>query len=234
MSGCDSLCNKRRQFNTVREAASMSSIVGSARFGDAASFGHGGHGHGGHGRRRFGRGGYWPGTWPGYVPGQVCIIDPKTQALSCVSFGSPGGFVLAPVGSGGLTSSFSAYGVLDPTELLAAQASASTGTDDSASLANTITALSPAITTVVDALNDPIKRVAVLKAKIADAKRKGKSRATIEKLQAKLYAAQERMGVKQESLDSTRDWRNLGKVGLITGIGIGAAVIFFILSKSFK
>jgi hypothetical protein len=54
------------------------------------------------------------------------------------------------------------------------------------------------------------------------------------KTQAKLKAAEARLGLKTEAIESTREWRTLGKAGVVTGIGIGAAIIFFILTKALK
>ncbi len=149
-------------------------------------------------------------------------------------WGSPGGYSMGLRRRGGPTSSFNYYGVFDPTEIAIAKSSADSGTQTSKDLSATIAALSPAISTLVDSATDPNKRVAVLEAKIINARKKGSSASKIRILQAKLDAARIRAGVKNESLESTRDWRSLGKLGVITGIGIGAAIIFFILKSAFK
>lgn len=209
---------------------------------------HGHHGHHGHGHGRRFRRGFRGGYHPGYYDPTVCFINPQTGLTTCAPaasgpfvFGSPGGFRIAQVGSANRpTAGFhdygygDAFGVLDPAQLLEANDAAESGTQGSKDLASTLRALSPAITTVVDSVTDPYKRVKILKAKIKDAKRKGASASKIQRLQAKLEAAQHRLDIKNESLDSTRDWRMLGKAGIVTGIGIGAAIIFFILMQSFK
>jgi hypothetical protein len=157
--------------------------------------------------------------------------------------GVPGGFRVARIGSAGVTAGFHDYGyadafgswgALDPAQILEAKSSADEGTESSQELSRTLTALSPAITTVVEALTDPYKRVKILEAKIKKAKRSGASASKIQRLQAKLEAAKHRLSIKDEALESTRDWRMLGKAGIVTGIGIGAAIIFFIFMQSFK
>lgn len=212
-----------------------------------------GHGHHGHGRRFRGRG-FRGGYGPYYQDPTVCFVNPETGLTTCApassgpfvfgspgGFGAPGGFRIAQIGSSTRpTAGFhdygyaDAFGVLDPAQLLEANEAAESGTKGSQDLAETLKALSPAITTVVESVSDPYKRVQILEAKIKKAKRSGASASKLERLYAKLDAAKHRLSIKDEALDSTRDWRMLGKAGIVTGIGVGAAIIFFIMMQSFK
>ena len=83
--------------------------------------------------------------------------------------------------------------------------------------------------TALPALADIIapKDPRVLRAQLNAAVARGAPVSTIASLRARYDAAVEKQV-------SGSEWRTLGKVGAIVGIGVGAAAIFYILTKALK
>ncbi len=96
-------------------------------------------------------------------------------------------------------------------------------------IAELVTGLAPAISAITGELTDPFRKVAILEAKLADARRRGASLRKIGKLEAKLAAAKRATGMEEESERATREWRAIGQSGGIIGIGVGLALIYVLL-----
>lgn len=98
----------------------------------------------------------------------------------------------------------------------------------------TLETLLPLVQTVTEGLNDPFRKVEVLRAKLENARARGASAAHINLLEAKLAAAERATGVRVEGEQSQRDWRLLGKVGVATGVGVGVALMLLLVSKAVR
>lgn len=98
------------------------------------------------------------------------------------------------------------------------------------------TALSslPIISTIVERVTDPRRRAGILRAQLADAIRRGRPLTTIEKLRAQLAAAEAQVQAQEEYEQQKREAWALAKVGQATLVGIGMAVIFFILMRTVR
>ena len=91
-----------------------------------------------------------------------------------------------------------------------------------------VSVISPFVPGVAAALNqstDPYRQAGILRAQLQDALARGKSAKTIGELQARLSAAERQIALRSESERSSRDWSNLGKIGLTVGIGIGVLAL---------
>jgi len=95
-----------------------------------------------------------------------------------------------------------------------------------------LTALTTALAPLASGLTDPHQRVAVLEVKLAQARARGASLTTIRTLEAKLAAARRRTEVAVEGEQATRQWRGLGQAAIIEGIGVGVAMMIFLLKKA--
>jgi acid phosphatase family membrane protein YuiD len=73
-----------------------------------------------------------------------------------------------------------------------------------------------------------------LRQRLSTAISKGKSAAVILELQEKLRDAEADLAKEQEYDDSKRELNTLSKIAVVTGIGIGASVIFFVLMRALK
>jgi hypothetical protein len=121
------------------------------------------------------------------------------------------------------TSGLSALSFGDPLE--------ETVTNLSPAFTETVSALLPAVSSIISETQDPYRKVELLKVKLSG---QAPGSTSYKKTAAKLRAAEARLGLKDEAIESTREWRSLGKAGVVTGIGIGAAIIFLILTKALK
>lgn len=92
----------------------------------------------------------------------------------------------------------------------------------------------PIVSSIAEAVSDPYKRVGILEAQLNSAKSRGASLQEIGRIEAKLMAAQRRLQIKIEGESATRQWRTLGQLGVVTGIGVGAAVILYVLSRAVR
>lgn len=99
---------------------------------------------------------------------------------------------------------------------------------------STALSIGSAIPGIVAMFGNPVQRAETLKIKIAEARSRGASLSTIQKLQAKLTAAEQEVAAQEEGAQHRRDLYGLAKVGGATVIGIGAALILFLLVRAFK
>lgn len=90
------------------------------------------------------------------------------------------------------------------------------------------------VTTAIDVLEDPYRRVAILEAQLRDALTRGRSAYEVDLIRGKLEAAKIALSTEESASRSLQDWRTLGKIGLGTGIAIGAAILLWILTKTIK
>ena len=81
---------------------------------------------------------------------------------------------------------------------------------------------------------DPGRQVVSLRARLADAIAKGKPQGTILELEGKLRDAEADLRKEQDYDSSQRELTTLSKVAIVTGIGVGASLIFFILMKALR
>jgi hypothetical protein len=81
---------------------------------------------------------------------------------------------------------------------------------------------------------DKFKAVQIAEAKLRNAQMAGVSGIQLSKLQANLNATKRAYTQQLEREQSTRDFRTLGQVATVTGIGIGIAGIFFILTRAVR
>lgn len=94
--------------------------------------------------------------------------------------------------------------------------------------------LAPLAAGVTSGLTDPHRQAALLRAQLDIARSKGASLTKIKKLEAKLQAAERKAALADEGVQSTRTWRGLGQVGGLVGIGVGLALVFYLLTKAGK
>ena len=92
----------------------------------------------------------------------------------------------------------------------------------------------PTVQALTRTLMDPVRQAAVLEVELKQLIARDASPNRISETRAKLDAARRQAALQIESESSTREWRTLGKIGIVTGVGIGAAVILWILSKTLK
>lgn len=110
----------------------------------------------------------------------------------------------------------------------AAQTASGEGTDEYVS---TLQQWAPVLQTAVEAASDPYRRVAILQERLVTLERMGisKSGALYRRTQAELSAAQRKLTLQEESLESTREWRGLGKgaigVGIFAGLSLTALLV---------
>lgn len=90
------------------------------------------------------------------------------------------------------------------------------------------------ITAAVEALDDPYKRVAVLEAQLRDAIVRGKSAYTVDLLRSKLEAARVALAQEEAAQGSLAEWRALGKIGVGTGIAIGAMIVLLLILRALR
>jgi hypothetical protein len=90
----------------------------------------------------------------------------------------------------------------------------------------TLQSYAPVVQGVWEQVSDPIRRVGVLKVKIAEAKRNGQWD-KVRKLEAELLAAEEAAAVKRSSTESGQAWRQgvTRNLWVVTGIGVSAIVL---------
>jgi len=89
----------------------------------------------------------------------------------------------------------------------------------------------PLIPAIIESTTDPYKRAEILQVKIAKLRARGASPYTIAKYEAKLRAAQRRVGEDEEFETEKEEWSFIGKAAAMTGIAVGVAVILRILRK---
>ena len=92
----------------------------------------------------------------------------------------------------------------------------------------------PIFRDVAGEFSDPGRQVASLRQRLATAISKGKPAAVVLELQEKLRDAEADLAKEQEYDDSKRELNTLSKIAVVTGIGIGASVIFFVLMRALK
>ena len=94
-----------------------------------------------------------------------------------------------------------------------------------------IQTLIPAAGALISQLQDPRRQAGVLRAKLHDAIARGDARqAAI--FRAKYEAALHAISRQEEGETSTREWRGLGQAAILTGIGVGVALIVLLLAKA--
>lgn len=99
------------------------------------------------------------------------------------------------------------------------------GTDTAAA----ITSLISAGADLAASLRDPVKHLAVLEAKLKEAKARGAGSRKIAILTAQVEAAKHAAGIETESEQATRDWRNIGQSGSLVGIALGLGLLYWIV-----
>lgn len=90
----------------------------------------------------------------------------------------------------------------------------------------------PTVQALTDAATDPVRQAAVLRAKLQDAVARGASARQVQLLQAQLAAAERRVALKQEAEGSVRQYRMLGQLGIVAGIGLLMATTYLVLRKA--
>jgi uncharacterized protein YciW len=109
--------------------------------------------------------------------------------------------------------------------------------EDTVENLSTWQALSKALTVgefLASSLQDKYKLVLTSKQKLVNAQVSGMPVSQIQRLQANYDAAVRQYNKQLEAEDSTKQYRLLGQVGGVTIIGIGAATIFFILTRALR
>lgn len=109
--------------------------------------------------------------------------------------------------------------------------------EDTVENLSTWQALSKALTVgefLASSLQDKYKLVLTSKQKLVNAQVSGMPVSQIQRLQANYDAAVRQYDKQLEAEDSTKQYRLLGQVGGVTIIGIGAATIFFILTRALR
>tara|TARA_R110002126_G_scaffold18196_4_gene69884 strand:+ start:3019 stop:3399 length:381 start_codon:yes stop_codon:yes gene_type:complete len=109
--------------------------------------------------------------------------------------------------------------------------------EDTVENLSTWQALSKALTVgefLASSLQDKYKLVLTSKQKLVNAQVSGMPVSQIQRLQANYDAAVRQYDKQREAEDSTKQYRLLGQVGGVTIIGIGAATIFFILTRALR
>ena len=91
---------------------------------------------------------------------------------------------------------------------------------------------SPTVQALTDSVTDPVRQASVLRAKLAEALARGSSSRQISVLQAQLQAAERRVQLKQEAEGSVRQFRLLGQLALVTVVGLGGSLIYFVLKRA--
>lgn len=91
----------------------------------------------------------------------------------------------------------------------------------------------PAVSTLITSLQDPRRQAGVLRAKLQAAIARGDGRqAAI--LRAKYEATIHQIALTREGEGATRQWRGLGQAAILTGIGVGFALIVLLLALARK
>ncbi len=107
------------------------------------------------------------------------------------------------------------------------------GTAEESSSGFDVAALVPLVADVVSSAQDPYQQAAVWRQRAAWYRSIGlEQRART--LEAKADAAERRLALELESEQSTREWRGLGKTGLIVGIGVGVSLIMLLLAGAVR
>jgi len=97
-----------------------------------------------------------------------------------------------------------------------------------------IQSVSPVIQSIAEEFSDPFRRVAVLEAKLENARARGASTSKIRLLEAKLDAAQRAAGIRVESEERTRVWAGLGQTAILAAVGVGGALTLFLVLKAVR
>lgn len=92
----------------------------------------------------------------------------------------------------------------------------------------------PVAQVIAAQLQDKYRSMMNAEQKLAQARAQGQSSAYIAKLEANYYAAKRAYEKQLEGEESTRQYRLLGQIGIVTGIGLGAAAIFYVLTRAFR
>jgi len=96
-----------------------------------------------------------------------------------------------------------------------------------------LASLVPLVADVVSSAQDPYQQAAVWRQRAAWYRSIGfEQRAKV--LEAKAEAAERRFALELEAEQSTREWRGLGKTGLIVGIGVGVSLIVLLLAAAVR
>lgn len=83
-------------------------------------------------------------------------------------------------------------------------------------------------------LQDKYKLMINAERKLNTAKAAGQSTAYIKQLEANYLAAKRNYEKQLEGEASTKTYRLLGQVGVVTAIGVGAAAIYYILTRAMR
>lgn len=100
---------------------------------------------------------------------------------------------------------------------------------------NWLTALqsyAPTIQAITDVTTDPVRQAAILRVKLQDAIARGAPAKQIQTLQAQLEAANRRVALKHEAEGSVRQYRMLGQLAIVAGIGLLAATTYLVLRRA--
>lgn len=80
----------------------------------------------------------------------------------------------------------------------------------------------------------PTERAAVLRVQLNHALASGAPVYRVNELHARLKAAEQEAAYYLQGQQSGQEWASLGKTGVATGIGVGAALAFLILMRALK
>ena len=105
---------------------------------------------------------------------------------------------------------------------------------ESAGIYDLVAGYLPVAQVIADQLTDKYRAMGIAEQKLAQARAQGQSSAYIGRLEANYYAAKRAYEKQLEGEESTRQYRLLGQIGIVTGIGLGAAAIFYVLTRAFR
>lgn len=111
-----------------------------------------------------------------------------------------------------------------------AQSPAPTGTDDD--YYALIQEYAPMIAALAEATSDPYRQAAIAKERLTTFASMGipESHWLVRRTKAIYDAASRRVKIQEEGLQSTREWRGLGKAGIAVGIGAGLSLILLLVA----
>jgi hypothetical protein len=98
----------------------------------------------------------------------------------------------------------------------------------------TIMQAAPVVSSLVEATQDPIRRLYVLRADLQQAVLRGAPLPVIQGLRAKVAAAERAAAIKVEGETSTREWRALGKTAISVGIAAGVGLTLLIFAGALR
>lgn len=159
---------------------------------------------------------------------------PMGDAFSAARFNGLGQGGIPSANAGGFAGSGGTPGTMGATVAeTAAQQVTGEGSSDYTSY---LQQLAPLVQAGVEAVSDPYQRVAILQQRLVTMQQIGlpANNWMVRRTQAQLQAAQRKLSIQEEGLQSTREWRGLGKAGIATAVvaGIGLTVLLGVLASA--